>query len=358
MKGAYEIAGTDTSMIESVLIVLESADGHRGIGTADPVPGHPIPQTIDEIYNGLIDELLDMVLDAAPETPNDLLRIFDSISGQENGKSALEMAYLDLYCRRREQSLADFFGGALYDVEPLNAWVGIDDPEAMANEAREWRDRRFESLKMKISGDPDLDIKRVRAVCEAVGDTMQIRVDANEGYADVETAIRVARELETLDLVHLEQPIPRGNEMGLARVTEATSLTVMADEPILVPADSYRILKADAADRLKFKILKSGGTVSVRRGLDVAAAAGVPCVVGHGFCTAPAASAELQLVTSHENALRPVETVGSLKVRDDPYDTGIVIRDGVAEVPDDPGLGIKLDDDRLDEFTVETAELI
>lgn len=358
MNDTYEIAGAAASSLASVLVVLESVDGTRGIGTADPVPGHPTPQTVDDIYDGLVGGLLNRVAGAAPASPNELLRVFESVDGQENGTCALEMAYLDLYCRQREQSLAAFFGGALSGAEPLNAWVGIDHPDAMAEEARQWRDRGFESLKMKISGDPELDIERVRAVCEAVGDTVRIRVDANEGYADVETAIEVARRLEAFDLAHLEQPIPRTDLAGLARVTKATSLDVMADEPILSPTDGYEVLKAEAADRLKFKILKSGGTIPVRRGLDVAAAAGVSCVVGHGFCTAPAASAELQLVAAHENVFRPAETVGMLKTSEDPYVTDLAVRDGGIEIPDGPGLGVDLDEMRLDEFVVEREAVL
>jgi L-alanine-DL-glutamate epimerase-like enolase superfamily enzyme len=358
MNGRYEIAGAVTSSLSSALVVLETADGTRGIGTADPVPGHPIPQTIDDVVDGLAEVVLPAVAEAAPTTPNELLRVFEPISGQANAASAVEMAFLDCYCRRRGESVADFFGGALRSTERLNAWVGIDDPATMAAEAREWCDRGFDSLKMKIAGDPDPDVERVRAVHEAVGAEMAIRVDANEGYDDVDAAVEVARALEEFDLAHLEQPVPRGDEAGLARVTAATSVPVMADEPVFTAADGFRFLKADAADRLKFKILQSGGTIPVRRGLDVGAAAGVQSVVGHGFCTAPAASAELQLVATHEDVFRPVETVGPLKIRDDPYADSIRIEDGGARVPDGPGLGIDLAEDRLQEFVVDTAEVV
>ena len=355
LNDTYEIAGAATAALDTILVVLADADGHRGLGTADPIAGHPIPQTAAEIVDGLVDDLLPTIADRTPQSPNELLDRFDAVVGQENGKCALEMAFLDLFCRRADVSLADFFGGALVDREPLNAWVGVDDPRAMATDARRWRDRGFESMKMKIDGTPDLDIERVKAVRAAIGDDMQLRVDANEGYANVETAIEVAGRLEAFDLAHIEQPVPRADLAGLAEITAATPIPILADEPILSPADGYRVVKADAADRLKFKILKSGGTIPVRRGLDLGSAAGVDCVVGHGFCTAPAASAELQLAATHRGIARPVETVGPLKIRDAPFTGGVVITDGTATVPDGPGLGVGLDDDRLEEFVVETV---
>jgi L-alanine-DL-glutamate epimerase-like enolase superfamily enzyme len=357
MAGTYEIAGSATSATTSILVVLSTADGTRGIGTADPVSGHPIPQSGDEIYESLTDGLLADVLEAGPATPNEMARFLERYPGQENARCALQLAYLDAYCREREQSLAEFFGGAVRDVEPLNAWVGVDAPGAMATAAETWADKGFESLKMKIVGDPATDLQRIQAVHEAVGDTMQIRVDANEGYRDVDTAISVAEELENLPLAHLEQPVPRDDLEGLARVTAATSLTIMADEPVLSPNDGYRILTEDVADRLKFKILKSGGVMPVWRGLGLAAAADSPCVVGHGFCTTPAASAELQLTASHESVYRPVETVGPLKMAEEPFTSAIEIEDGTATVPNGPGLGVEMDEDRVRELAVASARI-
>jgi L-alanine-DL-glutamate epimerase-like enolase superfamily enzyme len=59
-------------------------------------------------------------------------------------------------------------------------------------------------------------------------------------------------------------------------------------------------------------------------------------------------------VATQESVFRPVETVGPLKIRDDPYDGGIDIENGGARVPDGPGLGVELSEDRLSEFVLET----
>lgn len=357
MKGTYEIAGSAGSTAKPILVVLSTADGARGIGTADPVSGHPIPQTGEEIYDSLTEGMVADVLETGPDSPNALLEILEQYPGLENAKCALEMAYLDAYCRERGQSLGDLLGGTIRDSEPLNAWVGLDDPASMAANAERWAEEGYTSLKMKIAGDPDTDVDRVRAVHEVVEDRMDVRVDANEGYRDVDTAIAVALELERYPLAHLEQPIPRDDLDGLARVTDRTSLTVMADEPVLSPTDGYRILADGVADRLKYKILKSGGVMPVRRALDVAEAAGSPAVVGHGFCTTPAASAELQLTATSESVYRPVETVGPLKMAEEPFSPSIDIENGTATVPDDPGLGVEVDDDRVRDMTIESTSL-
>lgn len=353
MDREYRIAGKAASTMHSVLIILETADGTQGIGTADPALGHSIPQSPDEIITSLTESILPDVIETNPENPNRLLNLLERHEHTENARCAVEMAYLDLYCRRRDQSICDLLGGRLRDTVPLNAWVGIDTPAEMAKEAKDWHDRGFQSLKMKISGDEQRDIERIHTVCDAVGDEMGVRVDANEGYSDVNVAIRVAKAVKERPISHLEQPIPRDNIEGLAEITAATSLDVMADEPVLSVSDGYNVLKRDAADRLKYKILQSGGVVTVRKGLDMAAGANTKCVVGHGFCTSPAASAEVQLAAAHDNIYGPLETVGTLKMADEPFDTSLTVKDGSLSVPDGPGLGIDIIDAELDRFSAE-----
>jgi muconate cycloisomerase len=353
LNRTYEISDGAASEMEVLLATVTTADGTRGIGTADPALGHATPQTPDGIYTSLAERILPDLVDETPSNPNRLRRRLDAFDGEENAQCAAEMAYLDAYCRERGQSLAAFLGGALYEEETLNGWVGVGTPEEMVAETQELYDRGFHAIKAKLSGDVERDVARVEALGEAFGGRMQLRLDANEGYPDADSAIAAAERMENYPIAHLEQPIPRDDLDGLARVRAATTIPVMADEPIMHAADGYRFLKADAADRLKFKILKSGGVLAARRGLDMAAAAGVQCVVGHGFCSAPAACAELQLTATHENVFRPVETVGTLKMADEPFSHRPEMTDGTIAVPDGPGIGTELNEDRLEEFSIE-----
>lgn len=355
LERTYEISGGSSSEMEILLAVVTTADGTRGIGTADPALGHAVPQSPDGIYAGLGERILPELVGATPENPNALRAVLESFEGEENSRCAAELAYLDAYCRRRDQSLGALLGGTLRDEEPLNGWVGVDSPRAMVAETERLYEQGFRSIKAKLSGDIERDLARVDELCEAFGGQMQIRLDANEGYPDVETAIDAAVRMERYPIAHLEQPISREDVDGLARITDATTLVVMADEPILDAEDGYRYLKADVADRLKFKILKAGGVLEARRCLTTAAAAGVPCVLGHGFSSAPAAFAEIQLAAAHENVFSPIETVGTLKISDAPFTARPNMSGGSVEVPDEPGIGTDLDEDALEEFSVETT---
>jgi len=344
----------DFTEMKSTLVVL-NGDGVTGIGTADATPGYSI-QSHDDIESALVTDLLPHVLDRNPENPNRFIDIVPDIEAYPNAVCALEMAYLDWYGKKHENTVTDILAGAHRKRVPLNGWVGIDDPDVMDKEARRWLADDYKSIKIKLSGDPETDISRVRAVCEAVCDEgMDVRADVNAGY-DIETGIYVARELEQFPLAHLEQPVPKDDLNGLKRVTEATSTTIMADESIVTARDAFEIIRHAAADRIKIKILRMGGVLKTRQVLDAAALAGVSCVVGHGFGLTPATSTELSLTATHHNVFGPVEAVGLLKMQEEPF-SALQIDDGVAELPPGPGHGIELIEGGLQEYITKSTTI-
>jgi L-alanine-DL-glutamate epimerase-like enolase superfamily enzyme len=355
MSGSFGSAHhRDFTTMESVLVVVDTTDGVRGVGTADATPGYSV-QTHDGIEASLRSDVLPALFETQPATPNDLLACLAPFEDAPNAACAVELAYLDAYCRQQGEPLTDLLWGAKTLRVPLNGWVGIADPEAMADDARSWRDRGFVSLKIKLAGEPRRDVERVNAVCAAVGDDVAVRADVNAGYT-VEEAIRVARAVEDLPLVHLEQPVAKDDLEGLARVTESTTTPIMADECIVTPADAFEVIRRAAADRIKVKILRMGGVLRTRQVLDAAALAGVECVLGHGFGLTPATSAELQLAATHANVFGPVESVGPLKMSGEPFDH-LTIEDGVAVLPTEPGLGTALVDDALETYATSSWRL-
>lgn len=352
MSGSYGSAHhRDFTEMESTLVTV-SGDGVRGIGTADATPGYSL-QTHDGIESSLLDDLLPELFDRNPTHPNGMSDAFAAVDGAQNAKCALESAFLDWHCKRAGTSLTGLLYGRRRDRVPLNGWVGIGDPEAMADEAAAWRDRGYVSLKIKLDGDPETDIERVAAVCDRVGDTVAVRADVNEGYT-VDEAVRVARAIESYPVVHLEQPIPADDVDGLCEVNGATETTIMADEAIKTERDAFEVIRRGAAGRIKVKALRMGGVLPTRRVLDAAAVAGVSCVVGHGFGLSPATSVEVALAATHDNVYGALESVGPLKMADEPFST-LDVEGGSAAVPTATGIGIGLDDERLSEFAVRST---
>lgn len=355
MKTSYRAAIHDFSVMDSVLICLQSADGTRGIGTADPSPGYSRQTTVD-IWKALSESVLPLLLNEQPDNPSEAASVLNQIDDHENATCAAEMACLDLYGRLHGKPVSTYLGGRKRKQENLNAWVGIDDPTAMAEEAAQWCDRGFQSLKLKLSGDSQTDIARVRTVADRVGDAMQIRADVNGAY-DKETAISVVEELEDVPLSHLEQPVPQDDLDGLQAVTESSSTAVMADECLTSFERVREVIDREAADRLKLKPLRLGGFMETKKVLEAASERNMDCVIGHGFGLSPATSAEIQLTISHENIFRPIESVGFLKMENEPFDATFVYESGEVKASTDHGLGITVVEGELSEYTTERREI-
>lgn len=348
MKTSYRAAVHDFSVMNSVLIVLEDENGTRGIGTADPSPGYS-QQTAEEIWTVLSNSILPSLLKKQPETPSKAEATLDKITEHANAKCAAEIAYLDLFSRLHENPISSYLGGRQQNQEYLNAWIGVDNPNNMAAEAKKWRDRGFKSLKLKLSGNAATDISRVRTVLDAVSETMQVRADVNGAY-DTRTAIRVAQELEDTSLAHLEQPVPEENIDGLQAVTNSSQTTIVADECLTDLSRVREVLEREASDRLKLKPLRLGGLLKTKRALTMSSNQGKDCIVGHGFGLMPATSAELQLTASHKNVFRPVESVGLLKMKEEPFIPDFSYESGQIQLSLKSGLGVDLHKNQLDKF--------
>jgi len=178
---------------------------------------------------------------------------------------------------------------------------------------------------------------------------MKLRIDANLQY-DADTSLKLCRMVKQFDLQLFEQPAHLRDLAGLARVRREGGIPVMADESVSDHASLIEIIKADAADFVKFGIKQAGGILRASRMLATAEAAGLPVVIGHGFGLDPSTLAEIMLAASSSNVLPGLECVGPLKVKDTIATTRLDISSGSMPLPDGPGLGISLDESKLENY--------
>jgi muconate cycloisomerase len=262
------------------------------------------------------------------------------------------MACVDLVARLLGVSVTTYLGGAKLDKVDFNGWIGMLPPEEAAAEALRWQKAGFRSAKIKVGGGVEADRDRVAAVRAAVGNTMKLRMDANMLY-DADASLQLAKAVRQYDLQLFEQPAAKDDIAGLARVRREGGIAVMADESISDHASLIKVIKADAADYVKFGVKQAGGLLRAARMLATAEAAGIPCVIGHGFGLDPSTVAEIMLAASSRNVLPGLECVGPLKVVDTVATTRLDISKGSLPVPDGVGLGISLDEARLERYRMK-----
>ncbi len=347
VDGGFKNAYLTKTVQKSAIVRITAGGGATGLGNIDPSPGYST-ETIEESLAALRGKLAPSAIGADAANIHSLNARLDAATpGFLDAKAAIEMACVDLTARALGVPVYTYLGGAVKERLLFNAWIGILPPEEAAREARKWFDCGFRSAKIKVGGGIEADRDRVKAVREAVGGTMALRIDANAGY-DADTAIRLAHLVQPYNLQLFEQPVPSHDLADMARVRrEAGGVPIMADESILDHASLIAVIKAGAADIVKLKVMKQGGFHRAAAMLATAEAAGLRCVVGHGFGLGVNTMAEIMLAATSANVIDGLECVGPLKTVDDITTEKLDLGSGVLALPPGPGLGVALDEAKL-----------
>jgi muconate cycloisomerase len=352
LVGEYKNAYRSKSVQKSAIVRITASDGSIGLGNIDPSPGYS-KETIEDNLRVLETRLAPAVIGVDPINIHRVLEKIDpAVAEFLDAKAAIEMACVDLAARLAGVPVHAYLGGAVKERLLFNAWIGILSPEEAATETMGWKNRGFRSAKIKVGGNIEADRERVKAVREAVGPDFHLRIDANAGY-DADTSLKLVRMMAPFRLQLFEQPVPADDIAGMARVrreANAAGVPVMADESVLDHASLIRIIKLEAADIVKVKVMKQGGFLNTRRMIATAEAAGIRCVVGHGFGLGINTMAEIMLAATSKNVIDGLECVGPLKTADDIVTHKLDLSGGSLMLPGGPGLGVALDEARLEKY--------
>lgn len=341
---ASGVHGT-TAVQRSVLVRVTTDAGHEGWGDVDPTPGYS-KISADDVH-ATVGELAPALAGSdALNIRAALARMDRELDGAFEAKAAVEMALVDLKARALGLPVHSLLGGRVKDAVTLNAWIGTVPPDQAAQEALAWHERGFRTAKIKVSGAAEVGVERVAAVRSAVGDGMALRVDFNESLAPDEAASFI-RRLEPFALTLIEQPLPRADIAGLARIRASIGIPLMADESVASPAALVEIIRREAADLVKLKVMKQGGLLRTLDMVACAAAAGLRVVLGHGFGLTLSTLAEAAVAAVSDAVIDGCEAVGPLKMADDVVLDPVRLDAGVIRLPDTPGLGATIDPDAL-----------
>ncbi len=336
----------------SVLVRVTTDEGAEGWGNVDPTPGYSLVTAAD--IRDAVARLAPVLVGADPFNLHRALALMDREAAADafEAKAAIEMALLDLKGRALDLPVHSLLGGALTHALTLNAWIGAVAPAQAAREASEWLRRGFTTAKIKVAGAGHEGVERVAAVRAAVGDRMALRVDFNESLALAES-VSVIRRLEPYALTLVEQPIARTDIAGLARIRREIGVPLMADESVTGPASLIDIIRREAADIVKVKVMKQGGLMRTRQMIECAAAAGLRVVIGHGFGLTLSTLAEAAVAATSDAVMPGCEAVGPLKMAGDVVRDPVKLDTGIIHLSDAPGLGATIDPDALERYRVE-----
>lgn len=347
---AHQLAMATMQRQTLVIVRLRCSDGVEGIGEATTIGGLSYGDESPEGIKLTIDTYLAPALAGADATNvHGAMHTLAKVArGNRFAKSALETALLDAQAKRLGVPLHTLLGGAVRPTLPALWTLASGDTMRDIEEAeRLLAERRHNTFKLKIGRRAVRDdVAHVSAIKRALGDRARVTVDVNQAWNEAEAATGIAMlEAAGIDLV--EQPVPREQRAALARLAARFVVPIMADETLCGPEDAMDLARLGAADVFALKIAKSGGIHGMLRTAAVGDAAGIALYGGtmlegsvgtiaaaHGFCTLP------QLAWG-------TELFGPLLLKDDVVTLRPAYRDFELHLPDGPGLGLMLDEDKL-----------
>jgi len=271
-EGSYKWSGgKSVSVFDSTVVGVETDTGHVGYGEVCPLGPFYLPAYAEGVRAGLR-ELAPHLLGWDPRELAKLNHRMDAaLKGHPYVKSGIDMACWDLMGQATGQPVCTLLGGRFGESVRLYRAISQEAPEAMARKVMGYVAEGYTRFQLKVGGDPDVDIERIRAVRAMLRPEHRLVADANTGWT-LHEAKRVVRAVRDVD-VYIEQPCLSYEECLAVR--RATDHPFVLDENV----DSLDMLlraRGDLAmDVVNLKISKLGGLTKARQARDLCVSMGI-----------------------------------------------------------------------------------
>jgi len=263
--------------------------------------------------------------------------------------NGIDMALWDLTGKVCGQPLWRIWGGAFRKKVEYYGWIDRAGPDEVAAQAERLVEEGFKTVYMKVGFDEEEDLACVKVIREAVGVGIKIRVDANQSW-DAGEAVRIIRRMGEYNLEFVDQPVLMYNIDDLARVRAGVDVRIASHESSWTMYDALNVIKRGAADVIHVDPRFDAGFVGARLTAGMAEAAGMPVVL-HSFGELGVAQhACSHLIASTPNFILANQS-GYYDLTDDIIKGGLrKFKDGCLDVPDEPGIGVDLDPDKVEKY--------
>ena len=266
--------------------------------------------------------------------------------------SGIELALWDILAQRAGMPLYQIWGGAFRDKVEIIGVIERQESAGMESMARQMVKEGYRTLYTKIGMDPEDDIRAVAAMRKGAEDpAVKICGDANQAWSTGE-AISIINRMEQYGIGWIEQPVMMYNLDALKHVRDHVNVPILGHESNWTMYDLVNVIKKDCVDYVKLDGRFDAGYNGVRISAGMAEAAGIQCVHHSFFQLGIALAGSLHVMAScpnfsmassmseYRSMLDDVIAGGPLQMKHSPY----------MEVPQGPGIGVSLDEDRLQTY--------
>lgn len=334
-----------------VLVKITTEDGYVGWGEATTIGGlgygdespESVKVNVDTYFTPLLKTLSGL------NVAQTLQAIKKNINGNRFAKCAIQTALLDIQAQRLGLPLSEVLGGRLRDSVPVLWVLASGDTEKDITEAKKMiAAKRHNIFKLKIGSRPvEEDVEHVLAIKRALGKDISVRVDVNRAWSELE-AIKGIQLLQDGGVDLIEQPCAIDNLGAMQRLTRRFDIAIMADESLMGPQSAYQIATQNGASVFAVKIAQSGGLIEGCEVGTIAQLAGIDLYGGTMLEGPVGTIASAHVFSTFKNLAYATELFGPLLLTEDILKTPLNYQNFELQLPKGPGLGIELDDNKID----------
>lgn len=272
--------------------------------------------------------------------------------------SGIDIALWDIVGQATGQPIHKLIGGPYRDrVKVYASTLMPDTPDDVRRVVTECVSAGFQAVKLgwgPLGQAPDLDVALVRAAREAAGDDVDIMVDMGLGWSDANTAIEVARRMEKYRPYWIEEPFYPDELNSYARLADAIETRVAGGEEESTYAGFETLIERGRVDVIQPDVTRAGGVTGCMRIAELARRMGVT-LVPHAWSTGIIKAASLHLVAALSSAPYCEYCIQDSVLNRHLVAEQFPVRDGCVEIPQAPGLGVKLNERYVDEYLVSRS---
>ena len=275
-EGSYKWSGgKSVTIFDSTIVRIDTDEGLIGWAEVCPLGPFYLPAYAEGVRAGLR-ELAPHLIGHDPTRLIPINKLMDSaLKGHPYVKSGIDIACWDILGKHSGQSVCELLGGRHEEDFILYRAISQQSPEEMASNVQTYRDEGYTRFQLKVGGDPDTDIDRIKAVAEKLKSGEKLIADANTGWTQHEAA-RVVRGVKDVD-VYIEQPCLTYEECLAIR--RRTDHPFILDENIDGMQTLLRGFADQAMDNVNIKISKFGGLTKAKLARDLCAELGISMTI-------------------------------------------------------------------------------
>jgi len=267
----------------------------------------------------------------------------------------IEVACWDIMGKALNKPIYKLLGGKVRDTISVAYCLGLLGIEETKEKIQQIKSQGFQTLKTKAGLDLNFDVQRTKAIREAGGPDFEIRIDMNQG-CDIIQALRYIKQIEKFDLQYIEQPIRINDFDNLKRLRLSTNTPIGIDEDCCLAHNLFSAIKEGCIDVGIIDYERLGGISELVRLANIAEEANIPLVHHCSFDLGIKLAAILH-VTSTLHSFRYAMDSTYFAHEKDILKERIKVEEGHYIIPEGPGLGVEVDEEKIKDLTLNSIAL-